>query len=168
MSKAPQARTKTPKPRHRPKTSAATAPRTSTVRSQNWAIQALPGLNTDNQAKLLAQGIATTLQLCRHTATPEQRATLASQLQIHPQYVNKWAALADLSRLPSVGCEYCGLLLHAGIASPGQLAQMPFHKVHQQVMKLHVTLLNQTALCPSLGQVKQWVQEALLLHRSRP
>lgn len=162
MSKTPQTRTKPRKPAK----AAAASPRVLALRSQNWAIQALPGLNADNQAKLLEQGIATTFQLYRQTTTPEQRATLANQLQIHPQYIAKWAALADLSRLPSVGCDYCGLLLHAGIASPGQLAQMPFHQVHQQIVKLHVALLNQTDFCPSLGQVKQWVQEALLLHRS--
>lgn len=133
------------------------------VRSRDWLIQELPGLNADDQGKLIEQGIASTLQLCQQTATPEQRATLASRLQIHQQHVNKWAALADLARLPSVGCQYCGLLLHAGIASPRQLAQTPFHQVHKQILKLHVATLNQSDLCPSLSQVKQWVQEALHL-----
>lgn len=133
------------------------------VRSRDWSIQELPGLNVEDQGKLIEQGIASTLQLCQQTATPEQRAMLASRMQIHQQHVNKWAALADLARLPSVGCQYCGLLLHAGIASPRQLAQTPFHQVHKQILKLHVATLNQADLCPSLSQVKQWVQEALLL-----
>ncbi|NEO63853.1 MAG: DUF4332 domain-containing protein, partial [Moorea sp. SIO4G2] len=41
------------------------------------------------------------------------------------QYVNKWVALADLARIPSIGCQYCGLVLHAGICSLTQLAQTP-------------------------------------------
>jgi len=130
------------------------------VKSQAWALQDLPGLDTDAQAQLLAQGIKTTLQLWQRTATVEQRVILANELQIHPQYVNKWAALASLSRVPSVGCRYCGLLLHAGIASPEQLAQTPFQKVHQQILRLQVAELKRKDLCPSLQQVNQWVQEA--------
>lgn len=140
------------------------AVRSTRVRSQNWAIQDLPGLDADAQAQLMSQGIDGTLKLWQRTATASQRASLANELQIHPQYINKWSALANLARLPSVGCRYCGLLLHAGIASPAQLAQMPFQKVHQQILKLQVAELKRKDLCPSLREVNQWVQEAIALN----
>ncbi len=133
------------------------------VRSQSWAIADLPGLDAEAQALLLNQGIDTTLQLWQQTATAAQRSQLASDLQIHPQYVNKWAALANLSRLPSVGCQYCGLLLHAGIASPAQLAQMSLAQVHQQILRLQVAELRRKDLCPSLEAVRQWIQDAIAL-----
>ncbi|MBF2026577.1 MAG: DUF4332 domain-containing protein [Oscillatoriales cyanobacterium C42_A2020_001] len=134
------------------------------LRSRDWAIQDLPGLDAEAQTQLMERGIVSTLQLCQQTATATQRATLASDLQIHLQHINKWAALADLSRLPSVGCRYCGLLLHAGIASPAQLAHAPFQQVHQQILRLQVAELKRKDLCPSLQEVKQWVQEAVQLH----
>lgn len=133
------------------------------VRSQNWAIQDLPGLDEAAQDLLMSQGIDTTLKLWQQTATATQRTTLANTLQLHPQYINKWAALANLARLPSVGCRYCGLLLHAGIASPAQLAQTPLQKVHQQILRLQVAELHRKDLCPSLQEVNQWVQEAIAL-----
>lgn len=136
------------------------------VRSQNWPIQELPGLDTDAQALLLTQGIDSTLKLWQRTTTEAQRQTLASDLQVHPQYIQKWAALANLARLPSVGCRYCGLLLHAGIASPQQLAQIPLAKVHQQVLRLQVAELRRKDLCPSLQEINQWVQEAIALERA--
>ncbi|MDX2228443.1 MAG: DUF4332 domain-containing protein [Leptolyngbyaceae cyanobacterium bins.349] len=137
--------------------------KSAVVRSRNWPLQELPGLDAQAQAQLMERGITSTLQLWRQTATPSQRATLAADLQIHSQYVSKWSALANLSRLPSVGCRYCGLLLHAGIASPQQLAQTPFPRVHQQILRLHVAELQRKDLCPTLQEVSQWVQEAAQL-----
>jgi hypothetical protein len=127
---------------------------------QDWPISDLPGLDSSVQVQLLELGISSTLQLWQQTTTPAKRNGLASQLQIHPQYVNKWAALADLSRLPSVGCHYCGLLLHAGIISPGQLAQMSFQQVHKQILRVQIKMLQRADLCPPLEEVKRWVQEA--------
>jgi predicted flap endonuclease-1-like 5' DNA nuclease len=137
--------------------------KSTVVRSRDWAIHELPGLDTDTQTQLFDHGIASTLQLWQRTATATQRAALAMELQIHPQHVNKWAALANLSRLPSVGCRYCGLLLHAGIASPSQLAQTPFQKVHQLILRLQVAELRRRDLCPTLEEVSQWVHEAAQL-----
>ena len=128
--------------------------------SCNWAIGELPGLSHQNRDQLIGQGIQTTLQLLKETQTPVLKQALATQLQIHIQHVNKWVALANLARIPSVGCQHCGLLLHAGISSPEQLAQMPLHKVHQQILKLQVATLQREDLCPSLGQVSLWIQQA--------
>ena len=132
----------------------------------NFAIQELPGLDVAAQTQLIEHNIRSTLQLWARTMTTAQQQTLASELQIHPRYVQKWAALANLSRLPSVGCRYCGLLLHAGIASPEQLAQTPFQRVHQLILRLQVAELQRKDLCPSLQQVSQWVQEAIALTRA--
>jgi predicted flap endonuclease-1-like 5' DNA nuclease len=120
----------------------------------------LPGLSADNQHLLHQHGIDTTAQLFHKTQTPAQRHTLATTLKIHPQYVEKWAALANLARVPGVGCQYCGLLLHAGISSTQILAQASLPRLHRQVLKLHVATLQRQDLCPSLGEVSQWIQQA--------
>ena len=130
-----------------------------------WSIDKLPGLPENEQKLLRTLGVATTQDLLNKTNTPQAKQNLASLLQINIKYVNKWVALADLARLPSVGCQYCGLLLHAGIASVRQLAQTPIHRLHPQIMRLHVATMQRKDLCPSVDMVKQWIQEATLTHR---
>lgn len=104
--------------------------------------------------------MTTTAALVKQGKTPADRLILANQLQIHLQHVNKWVALADLARIPSVGTQYCGLLLHAGIASVAQLAATSIHRLHQQLLRLVVATMQRRDLCPSVEQVQQWSQEA--------
>ncbi|MBE9182718.1 DUF4332 domain-containing protein [Oculatella sp. LEGE 06141] len=130
------------------------------VRSRNCPIAQLPGLSAQDQAKLANHGIHTTFDLLQQTETPAQKQAIATALQIHIQHINKWVALADLARIPEVGCEHCGLLLHAGIASPAQLAQVPIHRLHRQILKLQVATMQRQDLCPSVDQVSRWIQQA--------
>jgi hypothetical protein len=135
-------------------------------RTRDWAIDLLPGLSDENRSHLQAQGIQTTRQLFQQTRTPRQRQQLATRLQIHIQHVNKWAALADLSRIPAIGCQFCGLLLHAGISSVSQLAEIPLPRLHRQVMRLQVANLHRQDLCPSVGQLADWIEQATQVAKS--
>lgn len=145
----------------------ATKPTVTKKRSQiqacDWPIEQLPGLSQDEQSQLQNCGIKTTSGLVKQGKTTQDRLALASKLQIHLQYVNKWVALADLARIPSVGTQYCGLLLHAGIASVTQLAQVPTHRLHQQIMRLQVATMRRRDLCPAIEQVQQWSQQARIV-----
>lgn len=133
------------------------------MKSSDWAIEQLPGLSQEQQAQLQAVGIATTQQLLAFANTTLKKRALAGQLQLHLQYINKWVALADLARIPSVGCQYCGLLLHSGIASVVQLAQTPIHRLHRQILRLQVATLQRNDLCPSVDVVQRWIAEAKML-----
>lgn len=128
--------------------------------SCNWAIAELPGLSEEYQNRLQQIGINTTHQLLLATQTKQQEHALAAKLQIHPQHVAKWIALADLARLKSVGVQYCGVILHGGITSVYQLAQTPFSRLHQNLVKLHVANMQRRDLAPPLSLVKTWVTEA--------
>lgn len=128
--------------------------------SCNWAIADLPGVSEEQQLLLKNHGIQTTHQLLLATLTTQEKHQLAAKLRIHPKYVLKWSALADLARIPSVGVQYCGLVLHGGVVSVQQLAQTPFSRLHQNILKLQVTNLQRRDLAPSLSVVKQWVTEA--------
>ncbi|HEY9647225.1 MAG TPA: DUF4332 domain-containing protein [Chroococcidiopsis sp.] len=128
--------------------------------AKNWPIGHLPGLSADHCAQLMHQGIQTTRQLLEKTRSQPQKQQLATQLQIHIQHVLKWAALADLARIPAVGCQYCGLLLHSGIASSSQLGQMPVHRVHRQILKFYVATFQREDLCPPLEEVVVWINQA--------
>ncbi|MBW4564342.1 MAG: DUF4332 domain-containing protein [Mojavia pulchra JT2-VF2] len=59
-------------------------------------------------------------------------------MQMHIQHINKSTALADFSRLPSVGCQYYGLLLHVGICSVNQLAQVSLHDLQKRILRFQV------------------------------
>jgi hypothetical protein len=131
-----------------------------TTQPCNWSIDHLPGLSSQEQTKLKEFGITTTRQLLQTTSTPQLRQALANQLQIKTQYVNKWVALADLARIPGIGCQYCGLVLHAGVCSVNQLAQTPIHRLHQQILRLQVALMQRKDLCPHVDQVASWIKQA--------
>ncbi|WP_193200188.1 DUF4332 domain-containing protein [Nostoc sp. MG11] len=132
----------------------------SSVISCDWPIEQLPGLSQEEQSQLQNCGIKTTAALVKQGKTLQMRLVLANKLQVHPQYVNKWIALADLARIPSVGIQYCGLLLHAGIGSVGQLVQTPTHRLHRQILRLQVATMQRRDLCPTIELVQQWSQQA--------
>jgi hypothetical protein len=125
-----------------------------------WSIDKLPGIKPEEQNLLKAFGINTTKKLLAVAHNPQTQQTLANQLKLSNRYISKWVALADLARLPSVGCQYCGLLLHSGIASVLQLSQTSFPRLHRQIVKLHIATMQTKELSPSLEQVKQWIEEA--------
>jgi predicted flap endonuclease-1-like 5' DNA nuclease len=130
------------------------------ITSRNWPIEQLPGLSQDEQSQLQNCGIQTTGALVKQGKTLEDRVALSHKLQMQLQRVNKWVALADLARIPGVGTQYCGLLLHAGIVSVAQFAQTPTYRLHQQIMRLQVATTQRRDLCPPIEQVQQWSQQA--------
>ncbi|QSJ15919.1 DUF4332 domain-containing protein [Nostoc sp. UHCC 0702] len=135
----------------------------SAIASCDWPIQQLPGLSHQEQSQLQNCGISTTRVLFKQANSPAAKLALANKLQVHLQYVNKWVALADLARIPSVGTQYCGLLLHAGIGSVAQLAEVPTHRLHQQIMRLQVATMQRRDLCPAIELVQQWSQQAKIV-----
>jgi predicted flap endonuclease-1-like 5' DNA nuclease len=126
----------------------------------DWSIGDLPGLQNTERALLQQWGITTTGELLSVAPDAATKQKLAKNLGTKIQYVNKLVALADLARLPGVGCQYNGLLLHTGIISVKQLAQMPAHKIHQQLLRLHVATLQRRDLCPDISQVQNWIKQA--------
>lgn len=133
------------------------------IKSCNWSVEQLPGLSQEEKSQLKSCGITTTKALVQQGKTPASRLALANKVQVHLQYINKWVALADLARIESVGTQYCGLLLHAGVISVAQLATIPTHKLHQQVLRLVVATLQNKDLCPKVERVQQWSQQAKML-----
>ena len=131
--------------------------------SCDWSIGDLPGINKTEQALLEDLNITTTGQLLAIAPDAATKQQLAVKVCLKIQYINKLVALSDLARLPGVGCQYNGLLLHTGIISVKQLAQAPAHKIHQQLLKLHVATLQRRDLCPDLAQVQNWIKQARIL-----
>lgn len=127
---------------------------------QGWSLTDLPGMSDQDYQKLYDVEIESTVVLLKRTKTLEKQRHLAQKLQISDRWVRKWMALAELSHLKSVGCQYCGLLLHAGVTSVAQLSIMSPSMLHRHILRLQVANLQRRDLCPSAGVVMQWIQEA--------
>jgi Domain of unknown function (DUF4332) len=123
-------------------------------------IQALPGLGDRDSAALINQQIATLSQLRAATRSPVEQRQLAQKLRIREQTLRKWLVLADLAQVPSVGTQYCGVLLHVGIVSVQSLARSQPPQLRSQVLRFQVAHLRRADLCPDLGQVERWIQDA--------
>lgn len=125
-----------------------------------WPLAQLPGMSAEDCRKLSGLGLETTADLLQQTQTLANQRQLAAQLQQPERWVRKWTALAELSQLPSVGCQYCGLLLHGGVTSADQLATMAASTLHRHILRLQVSVIQRRDLCPHPGKVRQWIQEA--------
>jgi Domain of unknown function (DUF4332) len=125
-----------------------------------WLLTQLPGMSPEDSLKLDEMGLRTTTDLLKHTQTLEKQRQLAARLQMPDRWVRKWVALAELSQIPSIGCQYCGLLLHGGVTSVAQLATMSTHTLHRQILRLQVVTIQRRDRCPHPGIVSQWIQEA--------
>ncbi len=130
------------------------------MQSLYWSLDKLPGLDLQHQDLLKNQGITTTKELLFQAIDKQDREKLATRLKINLKYLNKWVALADLARIPSINYQYCGLVLHSGIGSVFQLTQTPFHRLHRQITRLQIATFQSKDLAPSVEQVKQWVEQA--------
>ncbi|MGF1522002.1 MAG: DUF4332 domain-containing protein [Leptolyngbyaceae cyanobacterium] len=134
---------------------------------KNWPLNQLPGLSDEQLASLQAIGLKTTQDLLTQTRSPQALQKTAKQLKLPLRYPQKWAALAALAQLPSIGCQYCGLILHSGIASIPQLATAAPGRLHSQILRLHTATLRRSDLCPTPDQVVAWVREAKQFVQSR-
>jgi hypothetical protein len=132
-------------------------------RSLSHPLTDLPGLSAQDSQRLASLGLHTTVDLLRYSRTLQHQTQLAQQLQVHLRHLQKWRALADLARVPSVGCTYAGLLLHGGVPSVAQLAQQVPGQLHRHILKLQVSLIQRPDLCPNAGLVDCWIRQAKLL-----
>jgi len=130
-------------------------------------IHHLPGLSPTHAEALARLGLTTTEHLYRYGQTPATQHKLAAALQVPLRYVSKWLILAELARIPGVGCEFSGLLLHVGIVSTAQLAESSPQRLHAQIKRLHVKTIQRADLCPTLDQVCLWIQQARALQTSQ-
>ncbi|MFQ4135221.1 DUF4332 domain-containing protein [Nodosilinea sp. PGN35] len=130
-----------------------------------YPLEQLPGLSQAHAQGLARLGITSTAHLRRYGATVDHRQTLAKKMQVPLRYVTKWVILADLARVPAVGCQFNGLLLHAGIMSVAQLASCSSQQLFTQLRRLHVATLQRNDLCPTADQVNLWINQAKALSR---
>jgi len=130
------------------------------MQGKNWPIAQLPRLDETARSRFQELGINTTQDLLRKGQTAQGKEEIVRYLQQNPQQVSKWVMMADLARVESVGCEYCGLLLHGGVGSIAQLSRMHPHHLHRPPLRLQVSLFQRKDYCPPVEIVQKWVLEA--------
>jgi predicted RecB family nuclease len=137
--------------------------------SSTYPLEDLPGMTADYASQLSGLGLTNTQQLYRLGQSPPHCQALAARLKLPQRYITKWVVLSALAQVPGVGCEYNGLLLHAGISSIEQLAQSSPQGLYPRIKRLHVATMRRSDLCPAPDQVSLWIQNAkAILTRQRP
>lgn len=131
-----------------------------------YPLDQLPGLSSTHAHNMAQLGLTSTDQLRRYGASVARRQNLAQKMQVPLRYVTKWVILADLAQVPGVGCQFNGLLLHAGIMSVTQLAECTAQGLYTRLRRLHVATLQRNDLCPSADQVNLWIQQAKTIARA--
>jgi hypothetical protein len=122
----------------------------------HWPIASLPGVDEKLQQDLAALGITDTQRLLK--VSEAKHVALAAELEQPLRQLKK--IMASLAQVPAVGCEYCGLLLHGGIASIEQLSSTRPQLIHRSILRLHVGLLQRRDLTPTVDRVQLWVEQA--------
>jgi hypothetical protein len=141
--------------------------RSQLIHRQSWLIEQLPGLSNQDCQKLKDCGIDTTEQLLQKVRPQLGKEKLAVRMQIHAKHLNKWVAMAELASIPAVGCQYCGLLVQAGIGSIPQLAQTSIEQLHRQILRFYVANLQRRDLCPDIAVMLPWIEQAKSLSKAK-
>lgn len=142
-------------------------PAQTLVESAELPLEQISAVSAETAEKLQQLGLATNLDLLRSAGMKSQRPTLAEQVGVTVQQVNRWVVLADLTRVPSVGVVYADFLLQIGICSTLQLANMSMGDLQRQVTRYQMPILKQASLCPGMGLIATWSTQAKQLKIKR-
>ncbi|EDZ96808.1 MAG: DUF4332 domain-containing protein [Limnospira sp. PMC 1291.21] len=136
------------------------------ITSCYWEISQLPGLDADNIKLLNKCGIQNTQQLLARGSNNAHKIALSNQLGINIRNISKWVAMSDLARVPSIGYQYCGVLLHSGVSSVNQLSQMSIQQLHKQILRLYVGTIKSRQICPSIDVIQTWIKQSQRLGKN--
>lgn len=96
-----------------------------------------PGLNTDTITKLNDAGIKNTAHLFKKIKTPEDRETLASELDIPPKEILELAKLTDLVRIKWVGPIFARIFLDSGTDTALKISQADAKPLYKDLVKIN-------------------------------
>ena len=122
-------------------------------------IGAIKGLNASLAQKLEAEGIHTTDDLLKATATQQERSTLAKKVGVEGSQLTEWINRADLMRLKGVGTEMANLLEECGVDSSKELQHRKADHLYAKLKETN-DAKKITHHAPTLEQVDEWIHEA--------
>jgi hypothetical protein len=116
-------------------------------------------LDPGMQARLEQSHIHTVEDLLKETITPQQRATLAKQLNVNPSQLTDWINRADLMRLKGVGKEMANLLEESGVDSCKELQHRKPDKLQAKMKEIN-DARHLSHHAPTIAQVEEWIAES--------
>ena len=128
----------------------------------SYSIAAMRAIGPFYAGKLKAVGIRSSSKLLDRARTPKARRQLAELSGIPPEYILKWANIADLMRVPGIAEDYSELLAAAGVDTVKELKRR-----NAANLVVRMTAANQqlemVELLPSEKRVARWIEHAKLL-----
>lgn len=123
-------------------------------------LRSIPGVDTETQRKLEAEGIHTTQELLEHTSTKEGRADVAHKIGLSTHAFRILVTRADLMQLQGVGGDVATLLEEVGVTGCKDLQQRNPEHLHAKITEVQQSR-KLVADTPNLEQVTQWIAEAM-------
>lgn len=124
----------------------------------------IEGIGEKYATKLKMLGVSTTEALLERGKTPKGRQELSEKTGITEKQILEWVNLADLFRIKGVGEEYSDLLEEAGVDTVVELAQRNGDNLYQSLLAANREK-KLVRKMPTLGQVKDWIEQAKKLPR---
>lgn len=122
----------------------------------------IEGIGATYAGKLAEVGISTTQGLLKAGATSQGRKALSEKTGIDGTLILEWVNLADLFRIKGVGEEYSDLLEEAGVDTVKELRNRNPVNLFE-ALKATNEEKHLVRRIPSLGKVKNWVEQAKTL-----
>jgi predicted flap endonuclease-1-like 5' DNA nuclease len=125
-------------------------------------LEVIEGIGPIYANQLRAAGIRSIEALLEAGATPMGRADLEERSGIGHALILEWVNLADLMRVKGVGEEYSDLLEEAGVDTVKELRNRVPENLYEAIVRTNETKELVRRL-PTLGMVRDWVQQAKML-----
>ena len=127
-------------------------------------IEDIEGIGPAYAKKLKDEGIKNTDDLLEAGSTKKGRKELAKKTGITERLILEWVNKADLFRIKGIGEEYSDLLEEAGVDTVVELSRRNPENLRATIVGINEAkkLVRRT---PTLGKVKDWVEQAKSLPR---
>ncbi len=128
----------------------------------SYSIAGMRAIGPFYAGKLKSVGIRSSSKLLERTLTPKARRQLAELSGIPPEYILKWANIADLMRVPGIAEDYSELLVTAGVDTVKELKRRNAANLVARMAEVNERS-KMVDLLPSEKRVARWIEEAKLL-----
>ena len=124
----------------------------------------IEGIGLEYSKKLNNANIRTTNELLDAGGTKQGRKELAEKTGISETIILEWVNMADLFRIKGIAEEYSDLLKEAGVSTVVELSRRNPENLYDTLVGVNETK-KRVQRPPSLGQIKNWIEQAKTLDR---
>jgi len=96
-----------------------------------------PGVEQDTVSKLKSSGIKNTAHLFKRVKTPEDRESLASELEIAPEEILELTKLTDLVRIKWIGPVFARIFLDSGTDTAEKVSKADAELLYETLVEIN-------------------------------